>query len=207
MEQLAAFGTCRALERPGLAPGEAFVDRVARLLYHTPFPKMAMKAHRRFAELDWRASHARWAQVEPRLEEAAAQSYVELAAPALTAVSRIGNTYTASLYVCLASLLEAESRMLTGRRVGLFSYGSGSCAEFFSGVVPTSAPRVSDTGIATQLRERTLVDVPTYERLARTGDAGGEPAAGFAGEFVFHGVRNDRREYGRVEPVAARASA
>jgi hydroxymethylglutaryl-CoA synthase len=122
-------------------------------------------------------------------------------------VARIGNTYTASLYVCLAALLEAEARTLTGRRLGLFSYGSGSCAEFFTGFVPASAPRVSDAGVAAQLRDRTLVDVSTYERLVRTGDVGGEPAAGFAGEFVFHGVRNDRREYGHVEPLAARASA
>ena len=202
-----AFGMYRALERPALEPGEAFQDRLARLLYHTPFPKMAMKAHRRLVELDWRATRERWAEIEPRLEEAAAESYRELAAPGLAAVARIGNTYTASLYVCLAALLEAEARTLTGRRLGLFSYGSGSCAEFFTGVVPASAPRVSDAGVAAQLRERTLIDVPTYEALMRAGCAGGEPAAGFAGEFVLHGVRDERREYGRVEAPAARASA
>jgi hypothetical protein len=34
-------------------------------------------------------------------------------------------------------------------------------------------------------------------------DAGGEPGPGFAGEFVFHGVREDRREYGRVGSALA----
>jgi hydroxymethylglutaryl-CoA synthase len=198
-----AFAACRALERPPLEPGEALSDRLARLLYHTPFPKMAMKAHRRLVELDWRAAPARWASVEMRLDEAAADSYRRLAAPGLEAVARVGNTYTASLYLCLAALVEAESRALAGRRLGLFSYGSGCCAEFFTGVVPPAAPAVADAGVAALLAARTFVDVGAYERLIRAGDAGGEPPAGFAGEFVFTGVRNQRREYARPGALAA----
>src|SRR5262249_35573315 len=45
-----AFGAYRSLERPALTPDEALSDRLARLLYHTPFPKMAMKADPRPAE-------------------------------------------------------------------------------------------------------------------------------------------------------------
>ena len=37
----------------------------------------------------------------------------------------MGNCYTASMYVGLASLLEQSDRDLTGKRIGLFSYGSG----------------------------------------------------------------------------------
>ena len=137
-----AFGAYRALERPHLDAGEALTDRLARCLYHTPFPKMAMKAHRRLIEIDWRAAAERWRAVESRLEEAAAASYRELAAPGLEAVARVGNTYTASLYLCLAALLEAEGRTLAGRRLGFFSYGSGCCAEFFTGT--TAEGYVSD---------------------------------------------------------------
>jgi hydroxymethylglutaryl-CoA synthase len=198
-----AFGACRALERPPLGPGEALSDRLARLLYHTPFPKMAMKAHRRLIELDWRAVSARWQTVESRLEDAAATSYRELAAPGLEAVARVGNTYTASLYLCLAALLEAEGRALAGRRLGLFSYGSGCCAEFFTGTVPRGVEAVSDAGVAALLAGRTFVDVPTYERLVRGGESGGEPPADFTGEFVFAGVRNQRREYLRPGALAA----
>src|SRR4029077_17852665 len=49
---VAAFGAYRTLERPPLGAGEALSDRLARCLYHTPFPKMAMKAHRRLIEID-----------------------------------------------------------------------------------------------------------------------------------------------------------
>jgi hydroxymethylglutaryl-CoA synthase len=198
-----AFGAFRSLERPALEPDEAMTDRLARLLYHTPFPKMAMKAHRRLVEVDWRAARERWAAVEGRLDAAAAESYRDLVAPGLVAASRIGNTYTASLYLCLASLIEAESRTLGGRRLGLFSYGSGCCAEFFTGVVPTGVAAVADAGVATALRQRRIVDVAQYERFVRAADAGGDTTPGFTGDFVFRGVRQDRREYQHAEALAA----
>ncbi|MDO0939225.1 hydroxymethylglutaryl-CoA synthase [Streptomyces sp. DG2A-72] len=46
----------------------------------------------------------------------------------------IGNSYTASVYLALAALLD-QADDLTGRPVGLFSYGSGSVAEFFAATV------------------------------------------------------------------------
>jgi hydroxymethylglutaryl-CoA synthase len=198
-----AFGAYRAAERPVLGADEALSDRLARVLYHTPFPKMAMKAHRRLVELDWRAGAERWRRVEPALEEAATASYRELVAPGLAAVARIGNTYTASLYLCLAALLEAEGAALAGRRLGLFSYGSGCCAEFFTGLVPRAAGAIADAGVAALFRRRVTIGVDEYERLMRAGDAGGEPPPDFAGEFSFAGVREDRRRYARVSPALA----
>src|SRR5262249_58760901 len=130
-----ASGASRALERPGLGADELLSGRLARFLYHTPFPKMAAKAHRRLLELDWSAAAV--AGDPPRLAEAMGASYRDAVAPGLEAVSRVGNTYTASLYLCLAALLEREGPRLAGQRLGLFSYGSGCCAEFFTGLVPS----------------------------------------------------------------------
>jgi hypothetical protein len=62
---------------------------------------------------------------------------------------------------------------------------------------------VADAGVAALLAGRTFIDVPAYERLVRGGEAGGEPPADFAGEFVFTGVRNQRREYARPGALAA----
>ena len=188
-----AFRSCRALERPVLADGEGLLDRFARVLYHTPFPKMAAKAHRRLLELD------RGSVTDAEYEA----SYRELVAPGLTGVARIGNTYTASLYVCLATLLENEGRALSGRRIGLFSYGSGCCAEFFTGTIPAGAATLGPTGVRDALTRRRLVDVPTYEQLLHDGERGGEPPTDFAGDFVFQGIRNDRRIYARAREVLA----
>ena len=188
-----AFKSYRDLERPALADGEGLVDRLARVLYHTPFPKMASKAHRRLLEVD-RGQIA---------DEAFEASYAELVAPGLAGVSQIGNTYTASLYVCLASILESEGRTLAGRRIGLFSYGSGCCAEFFTGTVPAGAASLGATGVRESLARRTLVDVPTYEQLLREGEQGGVPPQGFTGDFVFQGVRDDRRRYASAREALA----
>src|SRR5213595_1131319 len=192
-----AFMAYRGLERPPLVPGETLSDRLVRLLYHTPFPKMAMKAHRRLLEVD---GHAAGRAVE---DDRAAASYRTQAAPGLAAVARVGNTYTASLYLCLASLLETEGRALAGLRLGLFSYGSGCCAELFTGTVPADVAAVADAGVGEALARRTLIDVPEYERLMRDDEVGGEPPPGFSGEFVLHRIRDDRREYGRLRAALA----
>jgi hydroxymethylglutaryl-CoA synthase len=198
-----AFRAYRALEDPPLGPDDPLTDRLARLLFHTPFPKMAIKAHRRLVEIDWSAAPARWQAIEPRLDEAVAGSFRAQAARALEAAAAVGNTYTASLYLCLAGLLESEGASLGGRRIGLFSYGSGSCAEYFTGTVPTGVEKVSDCGVASALARRRFVDVAEYERLQRAGGIGGEPPPGFDGEFLFYGERQDRREYGRARRLAA----
>lgn len=44
----------------------------------------------------------------------------------------VGNIYTASLYMSLLSLLEVDQPK-AGSLIGLFSYGSGAMAEFFTG--------------------------------------------------------------------------
>ena len=192
-----AFRAYRTLEHPALGTDEPLSGRLARFLYHTPFPKMAAKAHRRLLEIDWSGTTL----AGDRLEEAIVASYRDAVAPGLEAVARVGNTYTASLYLCLAALLEREGPRLAGQRLGLFSYGSGCCAEFFTGLVPSGV--AVQAGVAELLRERTTIDVATYERLVCEGDGGGEPPPGFTGEFVFRGVRDERREYARLAPALA----
>ena len=56
--------------------------------------------------------------------------------------AQVGNIYTGSLYLALASLLCAEVDAIEGQRIGLFSYGSGCAAEFFAGRVADGAPEV-----------------------------------------------------------------
>lgn len=194
-----AFTAYRAHERPPLEPDEGLSDRLGRILYHTAFPAMAQIAHRRLVEADWRHAPHKWAAVADRLEDAAAASFAELVAPCTAAGARVGDASSAGLYLSLAALLEHEGRRLGGRRIGLFSYGGGSCAEFFSGLVPAGVANVADAGIATMLDGRTPVDVPTYERLHRGAEQGGEPPVGFTGEFVYQGVHDRRRRYAAIE--------
>lgn len=61
-------------------------------------------------------------------------------APAELASKQLGNMYTASLYGALASLIETKSsEELQGKRIGMYSYGSGLAATFFTIKVVGSA--------------------------------------------------------------------
>ncbi len=117
--------------------------------------------------------------------------------PYLATARAIGNTYTASLYFCLADLLERDGGRLAGERIALFSYGSGCCAELFTGVVGPAAPR-ADAGLGRLLADRIAIDVDAYETMRRAGEPDGDarPPEGFRGRFWYAGSRDERRRYG-----------
>lgn len=53
--------------------------------------------------------------------------------PCTITSKKLGNMYTASLYGSLASLLDStDSDVLQGKRIGMYSYGSGLAASFFT---------------------------------------------------------------------------
>lgn len=78
----------------------------------------------------------------------------------------IGNIYTGSLYLGLCSLLDHQSNLKAGQRIGLFSYGSGAVGEFFSGRL---APNFKDALLSSEhqqlLAERTELSISDYEEL------------------------------------------
>jgi hydroxymethylglutaryl-CoA synthase len=168
------------------------------LLYHTPFPKMAMKAHARLMAREWE----RTGRPAGELAAATAETFGRLVDPSLGAARRMGNTYTASLYVCLASLAEARGRDLPGGRAALFSYGSGCCAELFTGrFAAESADVAARFGLARLLDERRMLTVPEYEAFARATSVeqlASCPAPGIR----FAGVHDDKRVYHRPEASA-----
>lgn len=166
-------------------------EPLARTCYHVPYGKMARKAHR----------HRR--MMDGLTEQAADESFGVEVAPSLELPSRIGNVYTGSLYLALASLLNAEAAALAGRRVGLFSYGSGCCAEFFAGrVSPEAAELVARLEIDAPVRDCLRMSVADYERLrAEDASADRRPAAASAprrpgiegGRAVYLGLDPDER--------------
>jgi hydroxymethylglutaryl-CoA synthase len=82
---------------------------------------MAIKAHSRLMKLTGQEAN---------------ESSIEQAMGASLKYNRtVGNSYSASLYFGLISLLENDADDLAGQRIGLFSYGSGCVGEFFSGIV------------------------------------------------------------------------
>ena len=89
--------------------------------------------------------------------------------PGERASSRIGNLYTASIFMSLVSLLRSlydAGEEIAGRRVGCLSYGSGSKSKVFVlEVQPQWREVVSALDIFSELAARTEVDFATYQAL------------------------------------------
>ena len=164
---------------------------LVRRCYHVPYGKMAKKAHRHLK------------QGEGLSEADADASYEIEVSSSLRFPSQVGNIYTGSLYLALASLLDAEAEAIEGRqRVGLFSYGSGCCAEYFAGRVVEGAGAFSrELALAEPLANRRAYTIEEYEAIrAHDEDADRAPVGTHnghspAGIVAFLGVDKDRRVY------------
>jgi hydroxymethylglutaryl-CoA synthase len=173
------------------ASREAGVDgELVRRCYHVPYGKMAKKAHRHVMQL------------EGKSEADADASYNAEVATSLRLPSQVGNIYTGSLYLALASLLEAEAGELEGKRIGLFSYGSGCCAEHFAGrVVPGAGAFADALELAAPHKDRRRYSFAEYEQIrVRDEEVDKRPVNGEAhelpeGSVAFVGVDSDRRVY------------
>lgn len=78
---------------------------------------------------------------------------------------QVGNLYTGSLYLGLISLLE-NGQLNAGEQIGLFSYGSGTVAEFFSGKLVDGYQQQLLADIhQKQLVERKRLSIAEYEAM------------------------------------------
>jgi hydroxymethylglutaryl-CoA synthase len=115
--------------------------------------------------------------------------YEKKMASSLEASAIIGNLYTASMYMGLRSLLEVEFKKgteLEGKRVGFGSYGSGSSAMVFSGVIqPEYKQVVSKMNLDEDVGPRQKLSMEEYERLHRNERAFTDSVVRAHKEFVL----------------------
>jgi hydroxymethylglutaryl-CoA synthase len=97
--------------------------------------------------------------------------YEKKMASSLEASAIIGNLYTASMYMGLRSMLEFEFKKgtdLEQKRIGFGSYGSGSSAMVFSGMVQSQYKEiVSKMDLDAEIGPRQKLTIEEYERLHR----------------------------------------
>ncbi len=157
-----------------------------RFCYHIPFTKMAEKAHRKLCRKC--KTDVGDEQMQTLLGESLLYSRIT------------GNCYSGSMYVGLCSLLDNAEEDLAGKRIGLYSYGSGCVGEFFSGVVQ---PGYRDFVYADQhrnlLANRTELTYQQYEDIFNYGvptDGGEYVFPQYkTGPFRFSGISQHKREY------------
>ncbi|MDW9237300.1 polyketide biosynthesis 3-hydroxy-3-methylglutaryl-ACP synthase PksG [Burkholderia thailandensis] len=124
------------------------------LAFHTPFGGMVKGAHRSMMRKVVRA----------RADEAEAD-FVARVEPGLAYCQRVANVMGATVFLSLASTID-HGDFSTPRRIGLFSYGSGCCSEFFSGVVTQEGQRrLAAMRIGQQLDARYRLSLAEYDAL------------------------------------------
>ncbi len=154
--------------------------------YHLPFSRMAQKAHQHLAKVNKSELDAR--QLEDQIEDTLLYNRI------------IGNSYTASMYIGLTSLLENAKDNLAGKRIALFSYGSGCVAEFFSAKVVEGYDKcLFKAEHQAMLDRRQEVSYEEYLSLYRApdphdGEVHSIPAATL-GRFRLAAISNHKREY------------
>lgn len=124
------------------------------LAFHTPFAGMVKGAHRMLMR--------KLKQAPPKVSDADFDARVT---PSLKHCVRIGNIYSATLYLALASLID-HGDFSNPRRVGLFSYGSGCSSEFYSGILTRrSQEKFRSFGLSRALDDRHELSMGEYDRL------------------------------------------
>ncbi|MCT0192973.1 hydroxymethylglutaryl-CoA synthase [Lactobacillus helveticus] len=155
------------------------------IIYHLPFTKMGLKANR-LAVADQ--------------DEATTEKLQNSFDASKQLSRRVGNIYTASLYMSLLSLLE-NGNLPAGALVGLFSYGSGAMGEFYSGnLVEGYEKEVNVAGDENMLKRRQKVSVPEYEEIFNTALDDPENNEELTsddekGTWYFAGTKGNIRQY------------
>jgi hydroxymethylglutaryl-CoA synthase len=121
-------------------------------------------------------------------------------ASSLIASTMIGNLYTASLYLGFRSSLEFEYQKgvdLLGKRVGFGSYGSGSSAMVFSGVIqPGYEEVVKNMNLEAELGDRRRLTLDEYEKLHENELTPENSMVHSKKEFVLVDVKTDEESRG-----------
>lgn len=163
------------------------VDSLAfdHLCYHLPFSRMAEKAHKTFC----RETGTKFS----------ADEFAEQINAGLVYNRTIGNSYTASLYIGLTSLLDNQ-HIAEGARIGLFSFGSGCMGELMGATVqPNYRQALHATKHSAMLQDRQQLNYSEYAQAfnfnyAKDGDEQVLPLQ-TKGTYRLAKIANHQRHY------------
>ena len=177
------------------------LENLDACFYHVPFVKMARKAHHRHVETEFGRDIER---EDAEAMQAVRASYDSQVEPWLSLNSVVGNIYTGSLFLAMIDYLRRLDAQREGRRVSLFSYGSGCGAAFGTGVVTDGAAALSERCDPTaHLEARSALSIDEYEALitaAETADHNEAPYPdpsqwGLGDGLWYVGTRDHVRQY------------
>ena len=129
-------------------------DTFHYLSFHTPFGGMVKGAHRTMMR---KIAKAKGPEIEA--------DFQRRVMPGLIYCQRVGNIMGATVFLSLASTID-NSRYENPQRIGIFSYGSGCCSEFYSGVFsPHSRNVLGRFQLGARLDDRYRLSMDDYEKI------------------------------------------
>ncbi|KAH8897025.1 putative hydroxymethylglutaryl-CoA synthase [Thozetella sp. PMI_491] len=168
-------------------PPKTPLDRFDYLAFHAPNCKLVAKSYGRLLYHDYLADpeSPAFADVPPELRDMdykksltdkvvektfmalTKKRFQERVNPGIQVATLCGNMYCASVWGGLASLVShIDSAQLQGKRIALFSYGSGLAASFCSFRINASTESISKVlDIPNRLNARLAVPPETYDRM------------------------------------------
>jgi polyketide biosynthesis 3-hydroxy-3-methylglutaryl-CoA synthase-like enzyme PksG len=148
------------LEYQRRVEGADYRETFQFLVFHTPFGGMMKGAHRTMMRKLAKAER-------PEIET----DFKQRVLPGLTYCQRVGNIMGGTLFLALAGTID-QAYFDIPQRIGCFSYGSGCCSEFFSGVVtPAGRERLQHCEIAKCLDERYQLSMDEYDAVLRASSS------------------------------------
>ncbi|KKA28900.1 hypothetical protein TD95_004491 [Thielaviopsis punctulata] len=170
-----------------LGTEKATLDRFDYMCFHAPTCKLVQKSYARLLYHDYLASPEApiFAEVAPELRDMdytksltdkavektfmglTKKAFQEKVSPTIQVATLCGNMYCGSVWGGVASLLShVDAANLVGKRIGLFSYGSGLAASFLSFRVKGDvAPLAKALDLKTRLENRRVVTPETYDAM------------------------------------------
>lgn len=169
------------------AEGKTFLDRFDYMAFHAPTCKLVAKSYARLLYNDYLAdsSASAFAEVPAELQNIdyekslsdkvvektfmglTKKRFNERVGPSIEIPTMCGNMYCASVYGGIVSILSnVDSAALQGKRIGVFSYGSGLASSLFSLKVNGSTEAMQkNINLKERLAARSTVAPEVYDAM------------------------------------------
>ena len=166
---------------------EIAVDRFDHMCFHAPTCKLVSKSYARLLYNDYLADPENpiFVEVPKEVKDVSVKDsltdktiektfmalskkrFAARVQPSVQVPTMCGNMYTASVYSALVSLISnVSSENLQGKRVGIFSYGSGLAASLFSLKVNGSTEEMHKAvNLQSRLDSRRVVEPQMYDEM------------------------------------------
>lgn len=131
-----------------------FEEYFKKNIYHVPFGGLTFQAHRTLLRQGGRVK-----------KREALEHFNRKSKPGLKYTAQMGGTYSASIFIALMGMIDSCPELNPGDRISLFSYGSGSCGEFFTGLLGPDARELAAAARFQDLLDaRRPLTVEEYEK-------------------------------------------